>query len=140
MPDMILLAMSAIETRMVRPHLQISIPTMTFSTANEILDEAAAYHALNAVRFFDISYLLTAEQTPYKDFETTDTNLNSNAQLRWFALGVDSLQLLITAQNLPDREVLINGLSGVLTVDNSGNIKRQLPLARFTHDGITLEQ
>jgi hypothetical protein len=140
MPDMILLAMSAIETRMVRPHLQISIPTMTFSTANEILDEAAAYHALNAVRFFDIPYLLTAEQTPYKDFETTDTSLHSNARLRWFALGVDSLQLLITAQNLPDREVLINGLSGVLTVDNSGNIKRQLPLARFTHDGITLEQ
>jgi hypothetical protein len=140
MPDMILLAMSAIETRMVRPHLQISIPTMTLSTANETLDEAAAYHALNAVRFFDIPYLLTADQTPYKDFETTDTSLHSNARLRWFALGVDSLQLLITAQNLPDREVLINGLSGVLTVDNSGNIKRQLPLARFTHDGITLEQ
>ena len=69
-----------------------------------------------------------------------ETNLNSNALLRWFALGVDSLQLLITAQTLPDREVAISGLSGVLTVDNSGNVKRQLPLARFTHNGIAAEQ
>lgn len=139
-PDMILLAMPATEARLVRPHLQISTPTMTFSNANETFDDAAAYHVLNAVRFFDIPYLLTADQPSYKDYAATDTNLNSNALLRWFALGVDSLQLLITAQKLPDREVAISGLSGVLTVDNSGNIKHQLPLARFTHDGIAAEQ
>jgi outer membrane PBP1 activator LpoA protein len=139
-PDMILLAMPATEARLVRPHLQISTPTMTFSNTNELIDDAAAYHVLNAVRFFDIPYLLTADQPQYKDYAATDTNLNSNALLRWFALGVDSLQLLITAQKLPDREVAISGLSGVLTVDNSGNIKRQLPLARFTHNGIAAEQ
>jgi hypothetical protein len=139
-PDMILLAMPATETRLVRPHLQISIPTMTFSNANEIVDDAAAYHALNAVRLFDIPYLLTADQPLYKEYDATNTYLSSNALLRWFALGVDSLQLLITAQKLPDREISISGLTGVLTVDNSGNIKRQLPLARFTHNGIALEQ
>jgi hypothetical protein len=139
-PDMVLLAMPATEARLVRPHLQISTPTMTFSNANETFDDAAAYHVLNAVRFFDIPYLLTADQPSYKDYAATDTNLNSNALLRWFALGVDSLQLLITAQKLSDREVAISGLSGVLTVDNSGNIKHQLPLARFTHDGIAAEQ
>ena len=139
-PDMILLAMSATEARLVRPHLQISAPTMTFSSTNEIVDDAVAYHVLNAVRFFDMPYLLTADQPPYKDYAAMDTNLNSNTLLRWFALGVDSLQLLIAAQKLPDREVAISGLSGVLTVDNSGNIKRQLPLARFTHNGIAAEQ
>jgi hypothetical protein len=139
-PDMILLAMPATEARLVRPHLQISTPTMTFSSTNEIVDDTAAYHVLNAVRLFDIPYLLTADQPHYKDYAATDTNLNSNALLRWFALGVDSLQLLITAQTLPDREVAISGLSGVLTVDNSGNVKRQLPLARFTHNGIAAEQ
>ena len=139
-PDMILLAMSATETRLVRPHLQISTPTMTFSNANEIFDDAAAYHALNAVRFFDMPYLLAADQQPNKDYATANAELNSNMLSRWFALGVDSLQLLVTAQKLTDREVSMSGLSGVLTVDNSGNIKRQLPLARFTHDGITLEQ
>lgn len=140
MPDMILLAMPATETRMVRPHLPISIPTMTFSNANELIDDAAAYHALNAVRFFDIPYLLIADQPPYKDYEAINADLNSNALLRWFALGVDSLQLLIAAQKLPDREISISGLTGMLTVDNSGNITRRLPLARFTHSGISLEQ
>jgi hypothetical protein len=139
-PDMILLAMPAAATRLVRPHLQISIPTMTFSSANEIVDDASAPQSLNAVRFFDMPYLLNADQPPYKDYLASNTNLQSNALLRWFALGVDSLQLLITAQKLPEREVSMSGLSGVLTVDNSGHFKRQLPLARFTHDSITLEQ
>jgi hypothetical protein len=140
LPDMILLAMPAAETRMVRPHLQISTPTMTFSNANEIIDDAAAYHALNAVRFFDIPYLLNADKQLYKDYAASNADLSSNTLLRWFALGVDSLQLLIASQKLPDREISISGLTGVLTVDNSGNIKRQLPLARFTHNGIALEQ
>ena len=140
MPDMILLAMPAEATRLVRPHLQISIPTMTFSSANEIVDDASAPQSLNAVRFFDMPYLLNADQPPYKDYLASNTNLQSNALLRWFALGVDSLQLLITAQKLPEREVSMSGLSGVLTVDNSGHFKRQLPLARFTHESITLEQ
>lgn len=139
-PDMILLAMPATEARLVRPHLQISTPTMTFSNANESLDDAAAYHALNAVRLFDIPYLLIADQVPYKDYEAVNADLNSNALLRWFALGVDSLQLLIAAQKLPDREVSINGLTGTLTIDRAGNIKRQLSLARFTHNGIAPEQ
>jgi hypothetical protein len=140
MPDMILLALPATETRMVRPYLQISIPTMTFSNANEIIDDAESYHALNAVRLFDIPYLLIANQPRYEDYDASNTNLRSNALLRWFALGVDSLQLLITAQKLPDRELSISGLSGMLTVDSAGNIQRQLSLARFTHNGIETEQ
>ena len=139
-PDMVLLAMPALEARSVKPHLPISTPAMAFSSANEIVDDATAYHALNAVKFFDIPYLLAADKAPYKDYETSNVDLNSNELSRWFALGVDSLQLLVATQKLPDREVSLNGLTGVLTIDNSGNIKRQLPLARFTHNGITLEQ
>ncbi len=139
-PDMIVLAMSAAEARSVRPHLPISTPTMTFSSANEAFDNAAAYHPLNAVRLFDIPYLLAADQATYKDYEITDANLYSNDLLRWFALGADSLQLLTIAQKLPEREVSFNGLTGTLTVDSSGNIKRQLPLASFTHSGVSVEQ
>ena len=139
-PDMILLATPALEARLVKPHLPISTPAMAFSSTNEMLDDAASHHPLNAVRLFDIPYLLPTNQASYQDYEAVDVNLNSNALSRWFALGVDSLQLLMTAQKLSDREVAIMGLTGRLSVDRSGNIKRQLPLARFTHDGISLEQ
>jgi len=140
MTDMVLLAMTAPEARLVRPHLPISIPAMTYSSANEITDDTASYHPLNAAQLFEIPYLLATHQAAYKDYETTDANLNSNELLRWFALGVDSLQLLIAGQTLPDQEVSISGLSGTLTVDKYGNIKRQLPLARFTHSGLVPEQ
>ena len=140
MPDMILLAMPALEAHLVKPHLPISTPTMAFSSVNEMLDDEASHHPLNALRLFDIPYLLPTNQASYKDYEATVANLNSNALSRWFALGVDSLQLLMTAQKLPDHEVSIMGLTGRLSVDKTGNIKRQLPLARFTHNGITLEQ
>jgi hypothetical protein len=83
---------------------------------------------------------LTTNQAANKDYESAVANLDSNELLRWFALGVDSLQLLIAGQTLPDQEVSISGLSGTLTVDKYGNIKRQLPLARFTHSGLVPEQ
>ena len=140
MTDMVLLAMTAPEARLVRPHLPISTPAMAYSTANEIVDTTASYHPLNAVQLFEIPYLLTTNQAVYKDYETKDANLDSNELLRWFALGVDSLQLLIAGQSLSDHEVSITGLTGILTVDRDGNIKRQLPLARFTHSGLIQEQ
>lgn len=139
MHDMILLALPATSAHLVRPHLQISTPTMTFSAANEISDQDTAISALNAVRLYDIPYLLLTDKTPYKDYEILDTAINTNALLRWFALGADSLQLLVAGQQLPDREVTINGLTGKLTVDNTGTIKRMLPLGRFTYNGIVLE-
>ncbi len=140
MTDMVLLAMTAAEARLVRPHLPIGTPTMTYSSANEATDATASYHPLNAVQLFDIPYLLTTNQAAYKDYESAVANLDSNELLRWFALGVDSMQLLIAGQKLPDHEVSITGLTGILTVDRAGNITRQLPLARFTHSGLVPEQ
>jgi len=140
MADMVLLAMTAAEARLVRPHLPIGTPTVTYSSANEAADATASYHPLNAVQLFDIPYLLTTNQAAYKDYESAVANLDSNELLRWFALGVDSLQLLIAGQSPPDHEISITGLTGILTVDRSGNITRQLPLARFTHSGVVPEQ
>jgi len=140
MVDMVLLAMTAAEARLVRPYLPIGTPTMTYSSANEAADATASYHPLNAVQLFDIPYLLTTNQAAYKDYESAVANLDSNELLRWFALGVDSLQLLIAGQSPPDHEISITGLTGILTVDRSGNITRQLPLARFTHSGVVPEQ
>lgn len=138
--DMILLALPTEKIRLLRPYLQISTPTMTFSEANEYSDDAGDHAALNAIRLYDIPYLLFADKAPYSDYEILDADMNSNALLRWFALGVDSLQLLAAGQQLSAREISINGLTGQLTIDSSGTIKRALPLARFTHSGISTEQ
>ena len=137
--DMVLLAVPASEARLIKPHLDISTPTMAFSSVNEITTNTTPDIPLNALRFVDIPFLLTADHDPYADYRTTDANLGSNELRRWFALGVDALQLLIIGQQPAGKEVTINGLTGALTVDKSGNMERQLSVARFTYNGIVAE-
>ncbi len=135
--DMLLLAMSAQEARTVKPHLNISTPTMAFSSIHDTNDSDTS---LNAVRFIDIPFLLPSDNDAFKAYQKAGSNLNSNELLRWFALGVDALPLLAASQQANDKEVIINGLTGILTVDKTGNIQRQPSIARFTFDGIELEK
>lgn len=134
--DMVLLAMSATEAKIVRPYLNISTPTMAFSAAHDAMQQNIA---LNAVRFVDIPFLLPTSAEIFHEYHEANPHHDSNELSRWFALGADTLQLIIALQNR-DKETIINGLTGVLTVDKNGNIRRELPMAKFTFDGIELEQ
>lgn len=134
--DMVLLAMSATEAKIVRPYLNISTPTMAFATAHDAMQQNIA---LNAVRFVDIPFLLPTNTETFHEYHAANPHHDSNELSRWFALGADTLQLIIALQNR-DKETIINGLTGVLTVNKNGNIRRELPIAKFTFDGIELEQ
>ena len=137
--DMVLLALPADKAYLVRPHLDISTPAMAFSNVNEITDNAIP-QLLNAVRLADMPFLLMADQEKFKDYSSASADLSTNELRRWFALGADSLQLLIISQKPPDNEVAFNGLTGTLTVSRTGNLQRQLSLARFTYNGVIPEQ
>lgn len=159
MPDMVLLAMQASEARLVRPHIPISTPVMIFSVAHESPKDAASYPPLNAARVFEMPYLLESDQASEQnnlsqdnlsqDYqtqgnqtegnETKASTLNSNELKRWFALGADSLLLLIASEHMNEREITISGLSGTLTILPSGLIKRELPLAIVTESVIAPE-
>lgn len=67
------------------------------------------------------------------------SHLTSNVLLRGYALGVDARQLLIAKQPPSSNELIINGLTGTLTIGKTDAIKRQLAIARFTHNGIEPE-
>lgn len=138
--DMLLLVMPAPDARAVRPYLDISTPTMAFSNVHAFADDAIADTALNAVRFPEVPFLLITEHDTFADYRTDDTNLTSNELLRWFALGVDTLELIIAARQPASNGATINGLTGTLTIDKSGKVKRQLSIARFTHNGIVPER
>jgi len=136
--DMVLLATTAAEARMIRPYLDISTPTMTFSCINENLAQSPADPALNALRFVDIPFLLKNNQGT-TDYSPAEAGLGSNELLRWYALGVDSLQLLVASQRSAGSDVIINGLTGTLAIDKSGNMKRQLSVGKFTYNGVVAE-
>jgi len=136
--DMVLLATTAPEARIIRPYLDISTPTMAFSCINQNTDPSLLEPALNALRFVDIPFLLKNNQDS-ADYSLADANLGSNELLRWYALGVDSLQLLVAGQRTAGSDVIINGLTGTLAIDKSGNMKRQLSLGKFTYNGVVAE-
>lgn len=136
--DMLLLAMSAAEAGVIRPYLDISTPTAAFSSVH-VLENDNNHAALNAIRFFDMPFLLTTEHAQFNHYRQLSTNIASNELLRCFALGVDYLQLLIAGSKNAGSELVIDGLSGRLSIDSSGQILRQLTMAKFTYDAVMLE-
>lgn len=136
--DMLLLAMSADEARIVRPYLDISTPNLAFSSVNDSAADASN-NALNAVRFVDIPFVLDSKNNQFSYYREQAAELPSNELKRWFALGVDTLQLLLASSRASDSETMINGLTGKLVINKTGHIARQLPMARFSYDGVTLE-
>jgi outer membrane PBP1 activator LpoA protein len=135
--EMLLLALSAQEAIKVKPYLDISIPTVGFSSVNNLQGEKPV--ALHAVRFVDIPFLTDYNNADFSTYREASAALSSNELLRWFALGADSLALLAAKSNSPGTEMMIIGLTGTLLIDANGQVKRQLPLARFTHDSVVLD-
>lgn len=136
--EMVLLALSADEALLVKPYLDISTPTLAFSSVNNLGDDIDS-STLNAVRFVDIPFLTDTDNLEFSAYRSESATLSSNELLRWFALGVDYLQLLIASTRAPDTELVINGLTGKLTLNKTNQLKRQLSIARFTYDGIVPE-
>ncbi|OIR04579.1 penicillin-binding protein activator LpoA precursor [mine drainage metagenome] len=138
--DMILLATSATDARIIRPYLDISTPVLAFSNLNEIANDEALNSPLNAVRFVDIPFLINKNDEKFSDYRKSSSNISSNELLRYFALGADYLQLLIASTQLANGELIVNGLTGKLSIDKTGKIQRQLSMAKFTYNGIVQEQ
>lgn len=132
--DMILLAMSGDEARVVRPFLDISTPTLAYSSINN----GGNNSSLNAVRFADIPFLLDPSNSQYATYQKLADNLATPELKRWFALGVDALQLLIANPAEPSGTI-INGATGKLLIEQNGKISRQLSLGRFTYSGVVLD-
>lgn len=135
--EMLLLALSAQEAIKVKPYLDISIPTVGFSSLNNLQGEKPV--ALHAVRFVDIPFLTDYTNADFSTYRDASAALGSNELKRWFALGADYLALLAAKSNSPGNEMMITGLTGSLVIDKNGQVKRQLPLARFTHDSVVLD-
>jgi len=137
-PDLLLLAISGPEIKNVRPYLDISMPTMAFSEINMLDSDTNAPIALNAIYFVDIPFLLAPNNSQFSDYREPSAALKTNELKRYFALGVDYLQLLTTGP--VGNDLVIEGLTGKLSLDHSGQIKRQLSVAKFTDQGVVLEK
>jgi outer membrane PBP1 activator LpoA protein len=138
--DMILIAGNAEEARAIRPYLDLATPTFGFShiyagNAHEPLDRA-----LSAVRFVDLPWLLNQDEPAFASYKAAAADLPPGEMQRWFALGADAYQLLLTLTQQPNKAATIRGLTGKIHVSPSGEITRELALGRFSTDGIVAEK
>jgi outer membrane PBP1 activator LpoA protein len=136
--ELLILAMSAQEAVKVKPYLDIGIPTIGFSSLNNLQEEKPV--ALHAVRFVDMPFLTDLSNNEFSAYREAAAGLQGNELKRWFALGVDYLALLAAKSTHPGTEMMVNGLTGTTIIDADGQIARQLQIARFTHDSIVLDQ
>jgi outer membrane PBP1 activator LpoA protein len=138
--DLILIAGNAEEARIIRPYLDLATPTFGYShiyagSAHEPLDRT-----LSAVRFIDLPWLLNPDDPAFASYKAAAADLPPGEMQRWFALGVDAYQLLLTLTQQPNKAVTIRGLTGKIRVSPSGEITRELALGRFSADGIVVEK
>jgi outer membrane PBP1 activator LpoA protein len=136
--DMIFLAASPEPARMVRLHLDQSVPTYGLSH----LFDGDAGHPLNAklsaVHFVDMPWVLNPADPGFSVYRQAAAALPPGEMQRWFAVGVDAWNLLATALS-GNAATPLRGLSGNLTIQGH-RVTREIPMAQFRSDGIHLEQ
>lgn len=136
--DMVILAMPAQDVVKIRPYLDISMPSITFSAIHDVAYEQEALKLLNALRFVEMPFLI--ESLPeYDAYRSAAATLTQKELLRWFAVGADSLQLLSLMPQNQNHAVLIKGLAGSYELTGTGEMSRSLSTARFNSNGAVAE-
>lgn len=136
--DMIFLATTADNARQIRPSLDAATPTFGLSHIYAGVLDNADDAPLLAVRFVDMPWLLSPDA--FAAYKPAAQDLPSGEMQRWFALGADAYSLLQAVVQHPGTPVTIKGLSGTLRVNADGTVSRELAVARFGRDGITVER
>lgn len=136
--DMILLAGNAEEARNIRPYLDAATATFGFSHVYAGINHDPMDAPLTAIRFIDLPWLLNRDNAAFSAYKSEAADLPQGEMQRWFALGADSYQVLLAlAQH---KATTLHGLSGRISISETGEITRELSLGSFGNNGIVLEK
>ncbi|WP_041370179.1 penicillin-binding protein activator [Methylovorus glucosotrophus] len=136
--DMIFLATTADNARQIRPALDAATPTFGLSHIYAGVLDNADDAPLLAVRFVDMPWLLSPDT--FAAYKPAAQDLPIGEMQRWFALGADAFSLLQAVVQHPGTPATIKGLSGTLRLNADGSVSRELAVARFGRNGITVER
>lgn len=138
--DMVFLAANSDEARSIRPALSKATPTFATSHAFSGILQDPSDDSLNAVRFFDLPWLLKPEREDFASLKPAAADLPPGEMQRWFALGVDAYRLLgLWQSSKSGHDVTLSGLTGKIQVTTQGEVERALASAHFSPDGVVLE-
>lgn len=134
--DMIFLAASVEEARMVRPYLDQAIPTFASSHVYDGVADNPENAPLSAIHFVDMPWMINPNHPDFAPYREAAAKLPPGQAQRWFAVGVDAWNIIVA--KAAGKSLLLPGLSGTLHMEGN-NMVRELPMAQFTSTGILLE-
>ena len=138
--DFIVIAANFEDARIIRPYLDIAIPTFGFSHIYSGLAYDPANAALSGIRFVDIPWVLKPDSAAFAEYRKASRDLPPGEMQRWFALGADAYRVLSAIVQKSLEPSTINGLTGKIRLPTAGEITRELAVARFGADGVRVER
>jgi len=136
---MIFLASEAENARKLRASLPSNTPTFGTSEIYTGIAFNAEDTVLKGLRFVDIPWIVDRDNPKFNAYKEASADLPAGQMQRWFALGADAYQILIALDRLTSNGTTIDGLSGKIEINASGEISRGLSNASFGAEGIVLE-
>ena len=137
--DVIFLAADAGAGRLLAPQLRFffagDIPTYATSA---IYESSRQNGDLNGLMFADTPWALAADAAPpamAAALRRYWPERNSAQWTRFYGFGFDAYRLMLALHGNPDSLSSFPALSGVLSLDEGGRVRRDLPLAQF-RDGL----
>ena len=87
---------------------------------------------------FEISMTTILQGNQATRIETS--GIDSNHFLRTFSIGCRLSVTTYSPKKIINHEIMINSLTGKLSIIKVGAIKRQLSMAQLNYDGVVLDQ
>lgn len=135
--DFIFLAATPQQAQQIKPTLNFqyagNVPVYATSHVFSATGDVAQYNDMNGIRFCETPWLLDTGN-PLRQQVTRQWPQANGSLGRLYAMGVDAYSLaprLGQLKALPDSR--IDGLSGILGLNSSQRIERQLPWAEFSN-------
>ena len=137
--DAIYLIANPEQTAMLMPSIEVTVsadsekvPVFVGSSGNNYRFNDKGITHLNQLNVSEIPWFLTPSEVSPQTINALWPKINQS-QLRLFAMGHDSLELISQlAQMALFPEYSLKGLTGDLSLNDNGQIQRQLSWAKFT--------
>ena len=138
-PDMIFLAASPYEARLIRPYFNTNIPTYGVSHIYSGKPDPEKNVDLNDIIFVDMPWLLQPDHPAVMIYPRPDPPLPVELE-RLYALGIDALRLAVIAASgkLEDHDLILDGVTGKISMGEGHQLIRRLTAAQFKLETIQI--
>lgn len=137
--DMILIAGNHDFAKKITAVISNTVPVFGYSHIYSGINADPEDASLNATLFVDLPWVLNPSDKLTQAYQSAAESLPPGQQQRWFALGADAYLLLKLLHENKPLPMEFMGLTGKISISADRKIQRDLPLARFTPQGITVE-